>query len=56
VTGYNIYRNAVKIASVDSSTFTYEDHNVKKGAAITYAVSAVEATGEEGSTIFVFNK
>lgn len=47
VTGYFIYRDGQKIASVNASTYTYEDHNRIKGVTYAYAVTTVNSTGNE---------
>lgn len=46
VIGYYIYRDGVKIATVDATTYTYQDHNRKKGVSYSYAVSAFDSGGE----------
>jgi hypothetical protein len=49
VTGYNVYRNRSKIATVNAATFSYEDHNVKKGVTTNYSISAFNASGNEST-------
>lgn len=46
VSGYNVYRNGSKIATLSNSTFTYQDHNRTKGTTC-YAVTAFNANGTE---------
>ena len=48
VTGYNIYRNSAKIASVSGSTLTYTD-SVADTLTATYYVTATNAAGLESS-------
>src|ERR1700722_1947081 len=43
--GYLIFRNGVQIASLNASTFKYQDHNIKKGASYTYTIIAVLSNG-----------
>lgn len=51
VVGYNIYRDGGKIASVDASTLTYQDHNRKRGSTYNYSVTSFDASGNESSPI-----
>jgi len=51
--GYNIYRNGMQIASVGSSTFTYQDHNRTKGVTTCYSVTAFNENGNESAPITV---
>lgn len=51
-TGYNIYRDGLKIATVDGATLEYEDHNRRRGAVTTYGVTALLGD-EESSPISV---
>lgn len=53
VAGYYIYRDGNKIAQVDASTHSYQDHNRKKGVAYTYAVTAFNSEGDESAPINV---
>ncbi|HEV2344769.1 MAG TPA: discoidin domain-containing protein [Actinocrinis sp.] len=48
VTGYNIYRNSAKIASVSGSTLTYTD-SVADTLTVSYYVTATNAAGLESS-------
>lgn len=50
ITGYFIYRNGKKIATVNSFTYTYEDHNRKKGVSYIYAITAFNS-GSESSPV-----
>lgn len=47
VSGYYVYRNNIKIATLNASTLRYTDHNRKKGVATIYSVTAFDATGVE---------
>jgi DNA-binding beta-propeller fold protein YncE len=49
VSGYFVYRNNVKIATLDASTLSYTDHNRKKGIATTYSVTAFDQAGTQSS-------
>jgi hypothetical protein len=40
VAGYFIYRNGIKIATLDAAMLQYQDHNRKKGAHALYSVTA----------------
>ena len=51
IIGYFIYRDGKKIASVDASTHTYQDHDRKKGVSYTYAVTAFNSAGIESSPV-----
>ncbi len=51
--GYNIYRNGILIATVSSSTFTYEDHNRTKGVTTCYSVTAFDVNTNESAPITV---
>jgi hypothetical protein len=51
VIGYYIYREGMKIAKVDASTYTYKDHNRKKGHPYTYAITAFNSAGNESTSI-----
>lgn len=52
VQGYYIYRNNVRIATVDATTTSFEDHNQPRGA-ITYGVSAFDEIGNTSSVATV---
>lgn len=51
VIGYFIYRDGVKIAEVDASTHSYQDHHRKRGASYSYAITAYSPEGGESSPI-----
>ena len=51
VTGYFIYRDGIKIATVGASVHTYKDHNRKKGVSYTYAITAFNSAGNESSPV-----
>jgi len=53
IIGYFIYRDGNRIAKVDASTYTYEDHNRKKGVSYTYAVTALNSSGNESSPVTI---
>jgi len=52
-TGYLIYRNGEKIATVDAATHTYQDHNQPRGVAEVYALVAFDGNGTLSSPITV---
>lgn len=49
--GYFIYRDGKKIATVDASTYSYQDHDRKKGVSYSYAITAFNSEGNESSPI-----
>ena len=49
VAGYFVYRNGIKIAALDASTFKYRDHDRKKGATTLYSVTSFDAAGNESA-------
>jgi parallel beta-helix repeat protein len=49
VTGYNIYRNGVMLATVSGSTLTYADNSVVVSHIYTYAVDAFDAAGHHSA-------
>jgi sugar lactone lactonase YvrE len=51
VTGYFVYRNGIKIATLNASTLSYEDHKRQKGVTTSYSVTAFNGTGAESSPI-----
>lgn len=53
VDGYYVYRNGVKIATLNANTFKYEDHDRKKGVTTFYSVTAFDAQGNESSPISI---
>jgi hypothetical protein len=50
VIGYFVYRDGKKIATVDASTHSYQDHNRKKGVSYMYAITAFNSSGGESSS------
>lgn len=54
VVKYNVYRNGALIGSVVSNTFlTFEDHDRPKGEKDLYAVTAVNSSGSESTTLTI---
>lgn len=53
IIGYFIYRDGKKIATLDASTHTYEDHNRKKGISYIYTVTAFNAGGNESPPVTI---
>ena len=53
VVGYYVYRNGTKIATLDDSTFEYQDHNRKKGEITLYSVTSFNANGDESTPVNV---
>lgn len=51
VRGYYIYRDGIRIATVNAFTYSYKDHQRKKGVSYNYAISAFNSSGEESSMI-----
>jgi hypothetical protein len=51
ISGYFIYRDGNKIATVGASTYTYQDHNRKKGVSYVYAITAFNSAGSESSPV-----
>ena len=51
--GYFVYRNGVKIATLPATTFSYEDHNRKKGVTTVYTVRAFDDAGNAGPSVAV---
>jgi Tfp pilus assembly protein PilX len=45
VTGYAIYRDGIKIATLKSSSSLYRDHNRPRGGTAVYTVVAFDASG-----------
>ena len=50
IIGYFIYRDGKKIATVDASTYTYKDHDRKKGVSYSYAITAFDSCRERKLT------
>ena len=53
ISGYFIYRDGNKIATVDTATYTYKDHNRTQGISYLYAITAFNAEGSESSPVTV---
>jgi hypothetical protein len=53
VAGYHIYRNGVRITSVPANVLSYEDHNQKRRAAITYHVTIFDRHNNESPSTSV---
>ncbi len=53
IIGYHIYRNKIRIASIPFDILKYQDHNQKKGASITYMVTAFDNLGHESPSTTV---
>lgn len=51
VAGYFIYRNGIKIASLDASAVTYDDHNRRSGVSYHYEITAFNSVGQESAAI-----
>lgn len=51
IISYFIYRDGQKIAMVDAATYTYEDHNRKKGVSYIYTITASNSAGSESSPV-----
>ena len=51
VSGYRVYRNGVLIATLNSSTYGYDDHNIQKGVATLYSVRAYNSLGNQSSAV-----
>ncbi len=46
ITGYFVYRDGIKIATLDASTLEYEDHNRKNGVTTLYSVTSFIGSNE----------
>lgn len=53
VVGYFIYRNGQKIGTVNASTYSYQDHNRKKGVSYLYAITAFNTACNESSPVSI---
>lgn len=51
VAGYFVYRDGVKIGTVNAATYSYQDHNRPKGVPFTYAITAFNSSGDESAPI-----
>jgi fibronectin type 3 domain-containing protein len=47
VTGYNVYRDSIKIGSLSAAAVSYTDVNLTMGSTHSYQVTAVDAAGNE---------
>lgn len=56
VVGYFIYRDGQKIGTVNATTYSYQDHNRKKGASYIYAITAFNLEGSESSPVNIMIK
>lgn len=52
-TGYFIYRDGDKIATVNASTLTYQDHNRPRGVSSVYSLVAFDSDGNVSSPVTV---
>ncbi|MGC8863202.1 MAG: fibronectin type III domain-containing protein [Armatimonadota bacterium] len=55
VTGYNVYRNGVKVKFVSAPSTTYRDTGLAPGTAYSYQVSAMDASSNESGLSNVAN-
>lgn len=53
VTGYFVYRNSVKIATLSATTLQYHDHNRPEAASTSYSVTAFNHTNQESTAVDV---
>ncbi|MBS0625174.1 MAG: beta-propeller fold lactonase family protein [Verrucomicrobia bacterium] len=51
ISGYYIYRDGVRIATLSASTLSYSDHNRQEGVATTYSVTAFDHVGTESPAV-----
>lgn len=51
VAGYCIYRDGMKIATVNATTYSYLDHHRKRGISYTYALTAFNSEGSESAPV-----
>lgn len=56
ISGYFVYRDGKKIATVNASTHSYQDHNRKKGVFYTYAITAFNSIVSESLPINIIIK
>lgn len=54
ITGYNIYKNGVKIATVSGVTTQFANHGQNRSQTVIYAVTAVDSLGLESSQAILF--
>ena len=53
IVGFFVYRNGVKIATLDATTFQYVDNNRKKGETTLYSVTTFNADGDESVPVTI---
>lgn len=53
VSGYNVYRDGIKIATVSQDTLFFNDHNQPKGVQRAYAVTSLNGNGGESDAVTV---
>jgi len=53
VAAYYVFRNGTLIAMLGASAISYQDHNQPKGAAVSYAVTAVDGEGNQSTPVDV---
>jgi hypothetical protein len=53
ITGYFIYRDGKKIATVSASTYSYQDHNRPRGVSFVYSLVAFDGRGNTSSSVSV---
>lgn len=53
VAGYFVYRNGVKIATLNASTLEYADHNRAQGVPTLYSVTSFNTNGSESAPISI---
>lgn len=51
ISGYYLYRNGSKIATLSASTLSYTDHNRQKGIPTNYSITAFDQEGTESPAI-----
>ncbi len=53
VQGYYVYRNGVRVAALNNATFTFEDHNIKKGVTTSYSVTSFDVFGNQSVPVTI---
>ncbi len=53
VTGYFVYRDGERIATVDASTYVYKDHHRPRGVSSVYSLVAYDGSGTMSSSVTV---
>ncbi len=51
--GYAIYRNGVYVASIDSNTLQFVDHNAVQNGSVTYGIAAINTESSQGQIVNV---